>query len=45
MRKILKINLNKICIGNSYLISEQQSCKVLDNGHKPLCKIYNITPM
>ena len=42
---ISKINLNKICIGNSYLISENQACKILDNGHKPLCKIYNITSL
>ena len=40
---ISKIKLNTIRIGNIYIISENQACKILNNDHKPLCKIYNLT--
>ena len=38
----LKIRIDKIKIGNVYIISEKQACQLINNIDTPLCKLYDI---
>ena len=37
-----KIRIDKIKIGNVYIISEKQACQLINNIDTPLCKLYDI---
>ena len=37
-----KLRIDKIKIGNVYIISEKQACQLINNIDTPLCKLYDI---